>query len=60
MPTVRVDQKEGPITISVDGGDPVTRNVNDHLVTVAEKDLDLFVSLTGGTVTEAKPASKEK
>jgi hypothetical protein len=60
MPDVRVPQKDGSITITRNGGEPVTRHVKDHVVAVGDDDLAHFIAVTGGSLIEAKPASTKK
>lgn len=61
MADIKVKQKDGSITIRRGGADPVTRYVSDHIVQVADGDVDHFLAhVEGSSVVEAKPASKEK
>lgn len=61
MPDVRVPQKEGSIVVARDGDEPVTRHVTDHIVKVADDDLDHFLAvIDGATLVEAKPVSSTK
>lgn len=55
MPDVRVPQKDGTISVSRNGDTPTTRTVKDHIVTVAEADLDLFLSVVEGSSRVSKP-----
>ena len=48
MPRVRVPQKDGEITISRSGEEPVTRHVTDHEVQVAQADLEQFLRVIPG------------
>ena len=61
MADVRVKQKDGSITIRRNGEEPVTRHVTDHIVQVADADVDHFLAnVDGSKVVEAKPASDKK
>lgn len=60
MPDVRVPQRDGTIAIARNGDEPVVRSVTDHVVTVAEKDLDHFLLHVEGSSVVAKPAPDKK
>lgn len=49
MADIRVPQKDGPITITIDGGEPTTRHVSDHIVAVADDDVPGFLALVEGS-----------
>lgn len=61
MADVRVKQKDGSIVIRRNGGEPVTRHVSDHIVQVADADVDHFLAnVAGSSVVEAKTVSVKK
>ena len=60
MPDVKVNQKDGPITVAVDGGEPVTRYVQDHIVAVADDDLDHFLRVVEGSSVVSTPDTSKK
>lgn len=58
---IKVKQKDGSITIRRNGGEPVTRHVTDHVVQVADADVDHFLAhVDGSKVVEAKTVSNKK
>lgn len=61
MADVRVKQKSGSISIRRNGAEPVVRRVTDHIVQVADGDVDHFLAnVAGSSVVEAKPVSSKK
>lgn len=60
MPDVRVKQKDGPIIITRDGGEPVTRHVQDHIVAVGDADLEHFLRTVEGSSVVSNPDTSKK
>lgn len=61
MADVKVPQKVGSVVIRRSGEEPVTRHVSDHIVQVADADVEHFLaSVDGSSVVEAKTASDKK
>ncbi len=61
MPKVRVGQEDGEISLSVGGDDPTTYKVTGGQVTVAEKDVERFLTaIDGSKVAGGSSASTVK
>jgi len=61
--SVKVEQKDGEITVRKDGHPPKTWKVEDHLVHVASADLQHFLRAVEGSREvdkSAKPAAEAK
>lgn len=57
MADIKVPQKDGSISVAVDGGVPTTRHVNDHVVAVADDDVPGFLAAVPGSEV-VKPTKK--
>lgn len=60
MADIKVKQKGGSITIRRNGDEPVTRHVTDHIVQVADGDVDHFLANVEGSSVVAEPATDKK
>lgn len=56
---IKVDQRDGEISIALAGGDPKTYKVTDGEVTVEEADVERFLAvIDGSSLVGGSPAPK--
>lgn len=58
MAKIRVEQKDGSITLAYQGNEPKTYNVTDHLVTVPAGEVAVFLDSVAGS-SPADDAAKK-